>query len=203
MKFKIRTTLTNGVYFDSSEITIDVICRTGSTTITSQLSTTWYNAQHTGVGWPELHAANIKLWYEQYNTVNNTFSWPTFTCQYPDCCRTLTYYVVSQGTDPRTDFPTGGTGPAVWWSTPQAYAVGHAQHGQHFSEIYTGHLQSAFNLWIYCKNEYNDYVYSMSVEARVVYDCNNDVIAINPATYNEKTQGYLLNTNTTYENNTW
>lgn len=186
--FKIRTTLTNSVIYDSSTITIDVQCRTGSTSITSTITS----------------ADGDDNWWEQWNRVNNTWSWPKFTCQYMDCCRTLTYQVVKTNTNPVTAFPTSGVGPDQWWSAPAVNnVVGNANYGRVVSELYTGHLQSPTTYYIYCSNEWSDYTWSMALKFRVVYDCSMDVFKINPLPYNEKTEGELKLVNQTYTNWTY
>ena len=185
--FKVQTTLTNGVVFTSNTIEMDVQCGHGSTTITSTL---------TEADW-------LDVWYEQWNTLNNTYSWPIFTCQYSDCCQTLTYYVAQDTSHPVNAFPTAGPSSNFYTSPTLGVVSGHRDFGRMWSELYTGDMMAPYNIYIYCKNEWTDYVISQAVQVRVVYDCSMDVIEVNSTTYSEAYEGTMRDTNTSYENYTW
>ena len=72
---------------DSPTATLNVDCKAGSTTITPAI-------------------ANYTVHYEQYNTTNNLYWFPAFVCLYPDCCRTMSYRVVSQISSPLSNIYT-------------------------------------------------------------------------------------------------
>lgn len=87
-RFQIRTTLEQNVSpLVSSWITIRVTCGKGSTLVYSSVT-------------------NLTVNYEQYNTTDRYYWFQPFTCQYPDCCTSMSYEVLNTNTP--SDPPTAG-----------------------------------------------------------------------------------------------
>ena len=150
---------------DSPSTTLNVDCKAASTTITPAI-------------------ANDTVHYEQYNTTNNLYWFPAFTCLYPDCCRTMSYRVVSQTSSPLSNIYTPQfTTPANDSSTTSVEYVNFAGvdlTGDYYTEVYTGEI-TVYSIYIHVTNEWGDTAISTVVTVTINYNCLFDAIQLNPA----------------------
>lgn len=119
--------------------------------------------------------------FDQYNTTDRTYWFPTFTCQYPDCCHTMTYDVLNTATP--SDPPSAGEILATsYFTTPtlDSDASG-TKYGEYMTTVYTGDITSYY-VYIYGRNSYGDSGVSTVVNITVRYNCLFATITLSTVT---------------------